>query len=220
MDYVRDVFTISVLIAVYNTPFNLVKRAINSVLQQDFEDFEIILIDDGSNNDIYNLMLDYSKKYEDKITYIRHRNCGQSQSINRGIRNSLGKFIAILDADDEYQVNHLSKCLEQMINADLIASTTTTIVDSDADYYVPDKLDNQKLVHVDDCILFATLFGKTEVFNMLQFQDIYAADAYFFEQASLHFRVKKVHLRTYIYYRNIAGSICANMKAKNSITLV
>ncbi len=216
----RDSFTISVLIAVYNTPFDLVKKALNSVLQQDFQDFEIILIDDGSNNDTYNQLLNYTKNHDDRITYIWHRNCGQSQSINRGIRNSFGKYIAILDADDEYQVNHLSKCLEQMTNADLIASTTTTIVDSDDDYYVPDKLDYKKLIHVDDCILFATLFGKKEVFNMLQFQDIYAADAYFFEQASLHFRVKKVDLRTYIYYRNIAGSICSTMKIKNNTNLV
>jgi hypothetical protein len=125
-----------------------------------------------------------------------------------------------LDADDEYKTNHLSNCLLQMKNADLIASTTTTIVDKEEDYYVPDKHDNSQLIHVDDCVLFATLFGNREVFTRLQFQDIYAADAYFFEQASLHFRVKKVNLRSYIYYRNIPGSICANMKIKNSTAIV
>ncbi len=211
---------ISVLIAVYNTSFYLIKRAIDSVLGQDFNDVELILIDDGSNNDSQNQLLNYTKNHEDKITYIRHQNCGQSKSINRGIINSNGKYIAILDADDEYKPNHLSNCLQQMNDSDLIASTTTTIVDKEEDHYVPDKHDNNRLVHVDDCILFATLFGKKEVFTLLRFQDIYAADAYFFEQASLHFRVKKVDLRSYIYYRNIPGSICTNMKIKNSKALV
>ena len=212
--------TISVMIAVFNTSFYLVKRAIDSVLCQNFNDVELILIDDGSNNDSHNQLLNYAKKHEDKITYLRHHNCGQSKSINRGILNSNGKYIAILDADDEYHPNHLKNCLQQMKYADLIASTTTTIVDKEEDYYVPDKYNTSQLIHVDDCVLFATLFGAREVFTRLQFQDIYAADAHFFEQAALHFRVKKVNLRSYIYYRNIPGSICANMKIKNNTTLV
>lgn len=212
--------TISVLISIYNTPFNLVKRAIDSVLTQDFDDLELILIDDGSQNDPNNQLLDYAKKYEDKITYIRHHNCGQSKSINRGILNCNGKYIAILDADDEYLPSHLGNCLHQMNDADLIASTTTTIVDKEEDYYVPDKHDNSQLIHVDDCVLFATLFGTREVFSSLQFQNIYAADAHFFEQAALRFIVKKVDLRSYVYYRNIPGSITANMKIKNSKAFV
>jgi len=212
--------TISVLIAVYNTSFFLVKRAIDSVLNQDFTDVEIILIDDGSNNNTQTQLTNYARKHNGKITYLWHNNCGQSKSINRGILFSKGKYIAILDADDEYQPHHLNNCLQEMKYADLIASTTTTIVDKEEDYYVPDKYDNRQLIHVDDCVLFATLFGAKEVFMMLQFQDIYAADAYFFEQASNLFRVKKVNLRSYIYYRNIPGSICANLKIKNSTAIV
>ena len=53
--------------------------------------------------------------------------------------------------------------------ADLIASTTITVVDKEEDYYVPDKFDRSKVIHVDDCVLFATLFGKKEVFKTLNF---------------------------------------------------
>lgn len=211
---------VSVIITVYNTSIELVTRAIDSVMNQDFQDFEIIIIDDGSSTDVYNQLLDYVKEREHRIAYIRHRNCGQSKSINRGILNSNGKYIAILDSDDEYKPNHLSNCLEQMHNADLIASTTTTIVNNEEDYYVPDRADNKKLVHVDDCILLATLFGKKEVFDMLKFTDMYAADAHFFEQASLFFRVKKVSLGTYIYYRNRADSICSTLKTKQVLNHV
>ena len=205
--------------SVYNTGFALVKRAIDSVLNQDFQNFELIIIDDGSNNDPQNQLLNYAIKYETKITYLRHHNCGQSQSINRGILNSKGDYITFLDADDEYKPNHLRACLQKMTIADLIASTTKTIVDKEEDYYVPDKYDPSQLIHVDDCVLFATLFGKKEVFKSQNFQDIYAADAYFYEHAAQKFKVNKVDLRTYIYYRNIPGSICSMMKWKNSLTI-
>lgn len=216
----KNKIKISVLMAVYNTEFYLVKRAIESVFKQSFQDFELIIIDDGSNNDTQNQLLNYAKKYEDKITYLRHKNCGQSESINRGILNSRGEFISILDADDEYKPNHLQACLKEMKDHDLIASTTETITDTTEDYYVPDKHNPHKSIHVDDCVLFATLFGKREVFMSLKFLNMYAADAHFYELAAQKYKVKKVNLRTYIYYRNIPGSICAQLKLKNTTTSV
>lgn len=198
--------------AVYDTDFLLVKRAIDSVLRQDFQDFEMIVIDDGSRNGTQNQLLNYIVQHEDKITYLRHTNCGQSESINRGILNSIGEYITILDADDEYKPNHLSSCLKAVETVDLIASTTETIVDSLDDFYVPDKHDQNQLIHVDECILFATLFGKRDVFINLKFQKKYAADAQFYESASEKYAVKKVNLRTYIYYRNIPNSTCAKIK--------
>ncbi len=210
---------ISVLMAVYNTEFFLVKRAIDSVLNQTFQDFELIIIDDGSTNDSNNQLLNYVKAHEDKIVYLRHKNCGQSLSINRGLQNSKGEYITILDADDEYQPNHLGSCLDEMLCTDLIASTTQTIVDKEEDYYVPDKYDLSRVIHVDECILFATLFGKREVFTTLPFQDSYAADSHFYERASQKYKVRKVNLRTYVYYRNIPNSICSVKKRENHTSL-
>jgi glycosyltransferase involved in cell wall biosynthesis len=208
---------ISVLMAVYDTDFALVKRAIDSVLNQDFKNFELIIIDDGSRNDSQTQLLNYVIQHEEKITYLRHTNCGQSESINRGILNSQGEYITIIDADDEYKPNHLWSCLRAINGLDLIASTTETVVDDDGDFYVPDKHDNSQLIHVDECILFATLFGKREVFLNLKFQKRYAADAHFYEMASENYFVKKVDLRTYIYYRNSPNSTCAVMKKNMAI---
>jgi glycosyltransferase involved in cell wall biosynthesis len=207
---------ISVLLAIYNTPFELVKRAINSVLSQTMSDFELIIMDDGSDEIYRNELVNFTALYPSIITYTYHSNCGQAESINRGIKKSGGQFITIIDADDEFKPNHLSSCLEQMNSADLIASTTQTIVDSDADYYIPDRLDNSKVIHVDDCILFATLFGKREVFINNPFYSMYSADANFYERVAEKYIVKKVDLRTYIYYRNIPNSTCS--KLKNSLS--
>ena len=204
--------TISVLMAVFNTPFELVKRAIDSVLDQHFQNFELIILDDGSHVSLGEKILQYSQTHQSKITYIRHKNCGQAQSINRGVQISRGMYITIIDSDDEYKPNRLSECLNEMQYADLTSSLTETIVNSAEDYYVPDKNDYKKSIHVDDCILFATLFGKKEVFRDISFKDMYAADSHFYEQASLQYLVKKVSLRTYIYYRNTSGSTTATLK--------
>ena len=206
---------ISVLMAVYNTNFIYVKRAIDSVLQQDFQDFELIIIDDGSKEIGRETLMQYATKNEDKISYIRHSNRGQSESINRGVSYSVGEYITIIDSDDEYKPNHLSACLEAVSNLDLICSTTETVVDSDNDYYVPDKNDQTKLIHLDNVILFGTLFGLKKVFTSIQFKNGFAADADFYEKASAQFQVKKLDLRTYIYHRNIPGSICATIKKEN-----
>jgi glycosyltransferase involved in cell wall biosynthesis len=206
---------ISVLMAVYNTDFSLIKRAIDSVLRQDFQDFELIVIDDGSKKFDREALMRFVEENEDKIVYIRHSNRGQSESINRGVLNSIGKFITILDSDDEYKPNHLSACLREVESCDLICSTTETIVDTIEDYYVPDKNDLTKLIHLDEATLFGTLFGLKKVFSAIYFKSGFAADADFFERANREFRVKKVNLRTYIYHRNIPNSICSSLKKAN-----
>ena len=198
--------------SVYNTPFELTKRAIDSVLQQDFTDFELVIIDDGSSNGSEQQLLAYALKHEDKITFMRHKNRSQAESINRAILISNSEYITVIDADDEYKPNHLSTCLAQILSNDLIASTTETVVNKESDYFVPDRFDTSQVVHVDDCILFATLFGKKEVFTKLNFQDMYAADANFYERAEQEFVVKKLDLRTYVYYRTHQDSLTAKLK--------
>ena len=203
---------ISVLMAVYNTDFQLTKRAIDSVLNQDFQDFELIIIDDGSTENDREALLEYVEAHEEKIVYIRHCNQGQAESINRGVLNSVGEFITILDSDDEYKPYHLSTCLQEIENVDLICSTAETVVDTVEDYYVPDKNDLSKPIHLDDAVLFGTLFGHQKVFKSIDFKGGFAADSAFFERAEIEFKTKKVFQRSYIYYRNNPNSTCALLK--------
>ena len=209
---------VSVLMTVFNTDFFYTKRAIDSVLQQDFQDFELIIIDDGSKENDRESLMDYVEKYEHKISYIRHSNRGQSESINRGVLYSQGEYITIIDSDDEYKPNHLSTCLREINEMDLICSNSETIVDSENDYYVSDKNDLTKLIHLDEVILFGTLFGRKKVFTSIDFKTGFAADSDFYERATQLFRVKKLDLRTYVYHRNIPNSICAIIKKANLIS--
>jgi glycosyltransferase involved in cell wall biosynthesis len=107
---------VSVIIPTYNRT-RLLYSAIKSVLNQTFEDFEVIVVDDASADSTRQVV----GKFKDRrIRYIRHKeNKGGSAARNTGIKGSKGKFIAFLDDDDmwmpsklEKQVDLISKNLE------------------------------------------------------------------------------------------------------------
>ena len=107
---------VSVIIPTYNRD-NYLYSAVKSVLNQTFEDFEIIVVDDASTDNTKQII----DKFDDKrIRYIRHKeNKGGSAARNTGIKLSKGKFIAFLDDDDlwmpsklEKQLDHINKNLE------------------------------------------------------------------------------------------------------------
>lgn len=94
---------VSVIIPTYNNA-KYISDAVESVFNQTFKDYEIIVIDDGSIDNTKEVL----KKYESKITYLHHQNNkGPSTARNTGIINSSGKFIAFLDADDIWVPNKL-----------------------------------------------------------------------------------------------------------------
>jgi glycosyltransferase involved in cell wall biosynthesis len=86
---------VSVIIPTYNRGW-IVRDAIDSVLGQTYADFELIVVDDGSTDRTPQILDDY----EDRLRVIRQANQGVSAARNRGIGNSSGTLIALLDSDD------------------------------------------------------------------------------------------------------------------------
>ena len=94
---------VSVIIPVYNQG-HLAVEAIESILHQSIEDFEIIVIDDGSTDDTPDVV----KQIKDsRIKYFYKQNGGLASARNTGIINWNGKYIAFLDSDDLYTENYL-----------------------------------------------------------------------------------------------------------------
>ena len=90
---------VSVIIPTYNRA-ELLPRAINSVLDQSYYDYEIVIIDDCSADNTGDVIAKFT---DQRIRLIRHeRNKGQSAAINTGIANAKGEYIAFLDDDDEW----------------------------------------------------------------------------------------------------------------------
>ena len=86
--------------------------AVECVLAQDFQDFELLLVDDGSTDGSTRLALDYARRWPGRVIYLEHEghsNRGMSASRNLGIRHARGKFLALIDADDIWRPTKLSE---------------------------------------------------------------------------------------------------------------
>jgi len=97
---------ISVVIPTYNR-YGFLKRAIESLYAQTYQPSEIIVIDDGSNDNTSQIVQDFPN-----IIYIYQKNSGVSSARNRGIKNATSQWIAFLDSDDEWDENKLKLQVE------------------------------------------------------------------------------------------------------------
>ncbi len=104
---------VSVIIPTYNRP-NLIKRAIKSILNQTYQNFEIIIIDDSPNDETEKVIKNF---HDERIKYIRNqKRKGPSAARNQGIKESSkdSKYIAFLDDDDEYLPHFLEKTIKKL----------------------------------------------------------------------------------------------------------
>ena len=101
---------VSVVIPVYNRP-DFVKRAIDSVLNQSLRPGEIIVVDDGSTDNTWEVL----KNYKDRIRAIRlGENMGPSAARNKGVLESTGRWIAFLDSDDYWKEDKIERQIEYL----------------------------------------------------------------------------------------------------------
>jgi len=98
---------VSIIIPIYNR-VQYLPAALNSVYAQDFEDYEIILVDDGSDDDIRAAVEANQRPDKPPVRYIRQENRGPANARNHGIRESNGRLITFHDSDDEWYPAFLS----------------------------------------------------------------------------------------------------------------
>lgn len=103
---------VSVIIPTYDRP-QFLKEAVLSVLAQSFQDFEIIIVNDGGPNDAKQIVTQLN---ETRIRYLRIKRKGISGALNAGLAHSKGKYIAYLDDDDVYLPNHLKNLFTTLEN--------------------------------------------------------------------------------------------------------
>ncbi len=101
---------VSVIMPTYNRG-NYIRESLDSVLAQDFSDFEVIVVDDGSTDGTEEVV----RPYQDRIRYIRQENRGAGAARNIGIRKARGQYIAFMDSDDLSRPHHL-KCLSSFLD--------------------------------------------------------------------------------------------------------
>lgn len=111
---------VSVIIPLYNKG-KYVGRALDSVFSQTFEDFEVVVVDDGSEDEGPDIV----RRYKDKrLRLIQQDNAGPGAARNRGIRETTGHYVAFLDADDEWLPDFLKVTLGHLNeNTDCVLCT-------------------------------------------------------------------------------------------------
>ena len=124
---------VSVIMSVYNGERH-VRKAINSILEQTFRDFEFIIINDASAHTTSEILNKYANKDKRIKIITNQKNLGLTKSLNRGIKIAEGKYIARMDADDIAAPNRLRKqvdFMERNLEVGLVSSFAQFIDDND-----------------------------------------------------------------------------------------
>ena len=120
---------VSCIIIFFNAE-KFLEEAINSVFSQTYDNWELLLVDDGSTDDSTTIALNYAEQYPEKVCYFEHeghQNRGMSASRNLGIHNAKGDYIAFLDADDiwlPYKLERQIPIIESFPEAAMLYGST------------------------------------------------------------------------------------------------
>lgn len=213
--YDKSIPFFSIIICSFNRA-TLIERALSSIIKQTENDWEAIIVDDGSSDFTTNIIKPYCDKYEN-IRYMYHRNKGLALSRNVGALAANGLYITFLDSDDEYKENHLELRKALLINCpdlDLLHGGIEII----GEEFVPDYKNPKSMIHINDCTVGGTFFIKKSSFLETDgFRDIgYAEDSEFYNRFKcLGHTIAKTTYPTYIYHRELDDSI-TKQKAQES----
>lgn len=132
---------ISIVIPVYNGERYLAE-CIDSCLEQTYEDYEVVIVNDGSTDGTEQLILNYQKKYPDKIRSVYKSNGGTASALNEGIKCMKGDWFKWLSADDKFNDRHALKDMMRLISTipqhqDYIFYTNFNIIDEDSKLVEP-----------------------------------------------------------------------------------
>ncbi len=181
---------ISVITSVYNDQAYLA-QSIESILNQSESDFEFIIIDDGSTDNSLSIIESYQKK-DSRIKLIRNNdNIGLTKSLNKGLHQAQGRYIARQDANDVSLTGRLAKqfnYLESHTDVFLCGSAISFI--DDKGHLTPKKQKDY-------------LFSVEGVARALSNQNCFVHSTIFFRNEGIEYREKFYYAQDYDFYLNL-----------------
>lgn len=200
----RPFFTI--ILSTYNRA-RIILRALESVIQQTEQSWELLIIDDGSTDDTFDLIRPYLTR-DLRMRYHYGVNRGLAEVRNLGISMAAGEYITFLDSDDEYLPEHLATRRKILMHerVDLLHGGLEVV----GDQFVADRHQPSRLINISDCSVGGTFFFRDDLIEKVgSFRTMYGDDNDFFERAvNAGARILKTDLPTYRYYRGESDSLC------------
>ncbi len=220
---------ISIIIPVYNAQ-DFLSECLESVINQTYENIEIILIDDGSNDNSATLCNQYAMQ-DKRIVFIRQENHGNTNARKNGLKIAKGKYILFVDADD-FVKRDMTEVLYRAIkenDADIVLSNVIKC-QSYGDFVIKNKIPEGTYDNMDEIIpnmfyfedskefgvlpyLYAKLYKKEfieEAFRTLSDEMQYAEDRAVMFWCMIHAKRAVFLNEEYYYYRIHDGSICTS----------
>lgn len=210
---------VSIIMPAYNAEL-YIAQAISSVLYQTFENWELIVVDDGSTDSTLEIVFSF---HDDRIRLIKQENSGVSNARNTGLNLAKGKYITFLDADDILPTHSLQarvEYLEAHSNVDIVdgrIAVKDTEMRSDIRIYEPyysGKL-LPRLLALDSSVFFGVVYMfKKEILGNLRFEEnmTHSEDLLFYMQLSNLHSVQYGFVQEPVYwYRSGHTSAMANL---------
>lgn len=213
---------ISIIIPVYRSE-DYISDCIESVLASSFKDFEVILVDDGSDNKCPSLC-DYYASIDSRVVVIHQENAGVSCARNVGIQIAKGKYLTFVDSDDIIDAQYLGRMYSSITthDADMViaqyekfteklSNNPTSLAD---DYIIISGRDACLRRYMGDSKIFPAVWGKLykrELFDYLRFPVEKIHEDQYVTSVALHICKKIIVLdRVLYYYRLRENSITSS----------
>jgi len=201
---------ISIILPTYNGE-KYINRAIDSVISQTFLDWELIIINDGSNDNTEEILKKYIVK-DKRIIYLSQDNQGPNRARQKGIDNSRGEYIAFLDVDDIWiDKDKLKKQIEFLeSNRDhVLVGTGVVNVDDNKEinrYFMPETDENirQKFLRI-NCFVNSSILFRKVVLNNVKNSDSLLEDYDFCLQLGLLGKIANLKRYSVEYYFKFDG---------------
>lgn len=201
----------SVVVCTYNRA-DIVGAALDSLLGQTEQDWECIIVDDGSTDATAEVLRRYCDR-SPRFRMLYHGNRGQALSRNAGILASCGLFTTFLDSDDLYAPEHLSlrrQILCEHPDVEFLYGGVSIV----GDPYVPDLERPGHTIHIGDCIVAGTIVvRRSTLVELGGFPDVaFGDDTALYERAyRAGVSIAAIDDPTYIYNRTRSDSLCTIM---------
>lgn len=124
---------LSIIIPVYNAEAHL-RQCLDSILDQKFEDYELLLINDGSTDKSENICIEYAEK-DGRVKVYHQKNSGVSAARNKGLENAIGEWITFVDSDDYIRENYFIDIIKHE-NADWILLNIERDINNQIDFFL------------------------------------------------------------------------------------